>query len=104
MSQNESSKSKSHTGAVTVSILAVVLIYFAFPGIVYVPLLTWYHDREIPSGALRWNYVLYRPAEKIGDYSKWYAGTLRGEWRFLLGAFNIEPRRNVKSSARSSGP
>jgi len=85
--------SKSHAGTVTAGILAVVLIYFAFPVIVYVPLFAWYHGSVVPRRAYDWFAVLADPAENVCERSAVYSRVVYEEYLFLLRVFSISDIR-----------
>ena len=89
MGENQS-KSKSQTGAITASILAVCLVvYLAFPVVVYIPLFALYHGQFISRKNSRPCEVLLRPAAMLGENFEWYGNLVGKEFDFLMGKFHI---------------
>jgi len=89
MNENQS-KGKSRAETVTASILAVCLVvYFAFPAIVYVPAFAWYHGGSVPVRVWRRCEVLCWPALLLADRLPWYGNMIRAEFEFLATGFKV---------------
>jgi len=81
---------KSHTGTVAASILAgFLVIYFAFPVVVLIPMCAWYHGQRVPYSIREKSYVLMNPAIMLGERVARYHELISAEDRYIENAFGI---------------